>query len=160
MEFRLPTIKRIDRILILRYTVCMNKLVKGFQITGLILSILVGMWHFVAPGLHKWFSYIPDVPSSLVVSIVWTNFFFSLLLTGLSVLLLIFHKRISKDNPPLLWFYGFFVAVWLCRVVITIFMPMNGYDVIFWGSMSVFIIIFGSLAIPLVSLMKGKEATL
>jgi hypothetical protein len=67
-------------------------------IIGLILSTCVGIWHFTAPYLHKWYSYIPDAPIEIIRSIDYTNYFFSLLLTGLSIILIIFTNRIFPWN--------------------------------------------------------------
>lgn len=132
----------------------MRKINKILLPTGLILSCAVSIWHFFIPAMFQWFSYIPEAPQSLVVSIVWTNFFFSLLLTGLSLLLLIFRRQISLSNKPVLWIYVFLVFVWLCRVTITVLMPMQGYDALFWGSFSSFLVIFTMLALPLIAVFR------
>ena len=63
---------------------------------GLTISMGFGLWHFIIPYQYKWYSYIPDAPRAIVVSIDWINFFFSLFLTGTSLILIIFQKRIKK----------------------------------------------------------------
>jgi len=92
-------------------------------IIGLSLSTLVGIWHFFVPYLFQWYLYIPSEYKSLVVGIDWINFFFSLLLTGYSLLLLIMGKKVFSKNKEMLIMYGFMVFVWFCRVIITFINP-------------------------------------
>jgi len=95
----------------------------ALYIIGLTLSTAVGLWHFTVPYLFKWRSYIPDEYKVLAVGIDWINFFFSLLLAGYSLLLLLFRKKIFNGNKELLIMYGFMVFVWFCRVAITFIDP-------------------------------------
>jgi len=92
-------------------------------IIGLSLSTAVGIWHFTVPYFFQWHSYIPDEYKVLAVGIDWINFFFSLLLTGYSLLLLLLRKKIFNVNKDLLIMYGFMVFVWACRVAITFVDP-------------------------------------
>ena len=59
--------------------------------TGASISMLVGLWHFTVPWLFGWASYIPY--AILVVSINYVNLCFSFLLSGLSLLLLLWGKK-------------------------------------------------------------------
>jgi len=120
---------------------------------GLFLSMAVGMWHFTVPYLYKWYSYIPEAPIEIIRSIDWINYFFSLFLTGISIILIVFKNKIFKKNKELLVFYGFFVFVWLNRVIITILLPMN-YNAMFIGQLIAFTIIFIIQLIPLLYLIK------
>ncbi len=90
---------------------------------GLILSALIGFLHFFAPYAFGWYSYIPDAPEEIYASVDYVNFFFSLLLTGLSLIVLVFHKKIMSGNKDLFIFYMFLVFTWLCRVLITFVIP-------------------------------------
>jgi len=85
--------------------------------------MLVGIWHFFVPYMFQWYSYIPNQYENLIVGIDWTNFFFSLLLTGLSLLLIVFGKKVFSGNKDIFIFYGFMVFVWLCRTAITFIEP-------------------------------------
>lgn len=131
---------------------------KFLLLSGLSLSFLVGIWHFFIPSIFHWYQYIPENAYSLKVGIIWTNFFFSLLLSGLSLLLLVFHKSIGKQNSPLLWIYGFLTLVWFTRVILTIFLPMQGYDIIFWGSISAFTLIFFFMLIPSIYIIRRNNS--
>lgn len=59
--------------------------------TGASISMLVGLWHFTVPWLFGWASYIPY--ATLVVSINYVNLCFLFLLSGLSLLLLLWGKK-------------------------------------------------------------------
>lgn len=120
--------------------------------TGLIISFGFGVWHFLIPTLYKWFDYIPNAPDNLIVAIRWTNFFFSLMLSGYSLLLLLLQKRIIARDFIALMFYGFLVFLWLCRVIMTIILPWSGfgvYDLMFLIQLLTFIAEFVILVIPL-----------
>ena len=90
---------------------------------GLILSTIVGIWHFAVPHLFQWYLYIPNEYNILNIGINYINFFFSLLLTGYSFLFLLFRKKIFSGNKDLLIMYGFMVFVWFCRAAITFIYP-------------------------------------
>ena len=126
---------------------------KILYMIGLLLSACIGLWHFTVPYLYEWYSYIPDAPIEIIRSIDWINYFFSLLLTGLSIILLVFKNKIFNRNKEILVFYGFLVFVWLNRIFITILLPMN-YNVMFFGQLIGFIIIFIIQLIPLIYLIR------
>jgi len=97
---------------------------KTLYLIGLILSTAVGLWHFSVPYLYQWQSYIPNEYENLIVAIDYVNFFFSLLLSGYSLLLIFFRKKIFSGNKDLFIMYGFMVFVWFCRVAITFIDPL------------------------------------
>ena len=84
---------------------------KKLYIIGLLLSTGAGMWHFTVPYLYKWYSYIPDAPKQIIRSIDWINYFFSLLLTGLSVILITFVNKIFEKNKEIILFYGYYYSI-------------------------------------------------
>jgi hypothetical protein len=123
---------------------------------GLILSTVIGIWHFGVPYLYQWYSYIPNENKFLFVGIDWINFFFSLLLSGYSLLLLLFRKKIFNGNKDLLVMYGFMVFVWFCRVAITFIDPWPLEPVAWpaYGQQIASIIIFLLQLIPFVYIRK------
>ena len=129
---------------------------KIVYIIGLFLSTGVGIWHFSAPYLHKWYSYIPEAPPEIIVSIDYVNYFFSLLLTGISIILILLWKEVFKKNRVALIFYGFLIFVWLNRIVITIFIPWPNNIKFTFGLICVFTIIFVIQLIPFIHLLKKK----
>ena len=128
-------------------------------ITGLVLSALVGLWHFTVPYLFHWYSYIPHEYKNLVVGIDWINFFFSLLLTGYSLLLIFFKKKIFNGNKDIFIMYGFMVFVWFCRVAITFIRPWPLEPAAWsaYGQQIAAFVIFLLLLIPFAYLLKGKR---
>ena len=129
---------------------------KILYIIGLLMSMVAGIWHFTVPYLYKWYLYIPDAPIQIIRSIDWINYFFSLLLTGLSILLVVFVDKVFNKNKEILVFYCFLVFVWFNRIIITIILPWN-YDIIFVGQLSSFFIIFIIQLIPLIHLIKMNK---
>ncbi len=134
----------------------MKNLYKVFILIGLSISCFFGLFHFVIPYVFKWYSFIPDAPRSLIVSIDWTNFFMALLLSGNSLLLIIFRKRLYNGDFFVKVFYGFIVFVWFCRVIITVVLPW-AYDVMFIIQISSFIVVFLLLFIPLIAVIKNRN---
>lgn len=131
------------------------KLSKTLLVTGLILSSLTGIWHFFIPYMFKWYSYIPEAPRAVIVSVDWINYLFSLLLSGVSVLLLILVNEIFRKEKTALVFYVFLVFVWLNRIVLTIVHPWS-YDLMFFIQLGAFAAIFFILTIPLINIIKSK----
>lgn len=101
----------------------MKKIAIVFFNIACLISCLVGIGHFFAPYFFKWYSYIPDAPIEIYQSINYINFCFSFLLTGISLLLIIVQKQLFANLKELRIFYGFFVLVWLSRVIIQIIWP-------------------------------------
>ncbi len=97
---------------------------KSIQITYYIttaLSTLVGLWHFFVPTLYKWYDYLPNQYENLIVGIDYTNYCFSLLLFGLSLILLLLGHRALKLNKDVVFFYFFLTVVWLFRAALATF---------------------------------------
>jgi hypothetical protein len=101
----------------------MRKLSSVLFSVGLVISSLAGILHFFAPYGFSWYSYIPNAPQEIYTSIDYVNFFFSLLLSGISLILLFFKKKIFEGSREIFIFYAFLVFTWFCRVVITIIIP-------------------------------------
>ena len=96
---------------------------KRMYLTGMILSLAVGIWHFFVPWLYQWYSYIPQQYQNLIVGIDYTNLCFSLLLSGISFILIIWHKKVFAKNKETMVIYVFLIFVWLFRVALTIIEP-------------------------------------
>lgn len=91
--------------------------------TGLLLSFAVEIWHFFVPALFQWAAYIPDEYANLLVGINWINYFFSLMLTGLSLILLLWSRKVFSGNREAIRLYGFMAFIWLNRVIIAFVQP-------------------------------------
>ena len=127
-------------------------------VIGLSLSTLIGLWHFSVPYLFQWYSYIPNENKSLIVGIDWINFFFSLLLAGYSLLLIIMRKKVFNKNKEIFIMYGFMVFVWFCRAVITVInpWPLEPVAWVSYGQQIAAFIIFLLQLIPFIFLLRKK----
>ncbi len=122
---------------------------------GNTLSMLIGVWHFFVPYMFGWYTYIPDQYDNLIVGIDWTNFFFSLLLTGISALLIVLGKKVFIKNREVTIFYGLLVFTWFCRVLITFLnpWPLEPIAWVAYGQQLGALIIFLALALPFIFLL-------
>lgn len=96
-------------------------------------SMLVGVWHFFVPLLYAWGDYIPKEYSNLTVLIDWINLLFSLFLFGMSLLLILWGKKVFSGNKEALTVYGFMTFVWIFRVAIAIIEPYPA-SVLAWAA--------------------------
>jgi hypothetical protein len=97
---------------------------KGLQIlyyVSVVMSALVGLWHFFVPWMFQWYDYLPTQYRNLIVGIDYTNYCFSLLLFGLSVMLILLGKRALAMNREVIYFYFFLTVVWIFRACLASF---------------------------------------
>ena len=97
---------------------------KGLQIlyyVSVVISALVGLWHFFVPWMFQWYDYLPTQYRNLIVGIDYTNYCFSLLLFGLSVMLILLGKRALAMNREVIYFYFFLTVVWVFRACLASF---------------------------------------
>lgn len=134
------------------------KAAKGFYFAGLILSLLVGIWHFFVPAMFQWSSYIPAEYENLIVGINWTNYFFSLLLTGLSAILLYWSRKVFAGSREAFFIFGFMVFVWLNRALIGFVYPwpLEPVPAAAIGQLAAAILIFALLLAAFVLLRREK----
>ena len=83
--------------------------------------MLVGLWHFFVPKMFRWYDYLPTQYENLIVGIDWTNYCFSLLLFGLSLLLIILGKKVLSLKSDSVYFYYFLTFVWGFRAMLALF---------------------------------------
>ena len=86
-----------------------------------VISALVGLWHFFVPLMFQWYDYLPMQYENLIVGIDYTNYCFSLLLFGLSVMLIVLGKRALAMNREVIYFYFFLTVVWVFRACLASF---------------------------------------
>ena len=80
-----------------------------------VLSMLVGLWHFFVPVMFQWYDYLPMQYENLIVGIDYINLCFSLLLFGLSLLLTILGRKAINGNSEVIIFYCFLTVVGIFR---------------------------------------------
>ena len=98
-----------------------SKWIKITYYTTLIISMLVGLWHFFVPNLYNWYDYLPMQYENLIVGIDYTNLCFSALLFGSSLVLIILAKSIFRLNYETIVFYTFLSLVWVFRACLATF---------------------------------------
>ena len=99
----------------------MKKSIRIIYYITVITSALVGIWHFFVPWMFQWYDYLPTQYENLIVGIDYTNFCFSLLLFGLSSMLIFLGKRALELNKEVIYFYYFLTIVWLFRACLATF---------------------------------------
>ncbi len=99
----------------------MEKARKVLYYVSLTLSMLVGFWHFFVPHLYDWYAYLPRQYESLIVAIDYTNYCFSALLLGSSLVLILLAKSALSLNFETLVFYTFLTVVWIFRACLAVF---------------------------------------
>ena len=85
------------------------------------ISALVGLWHFFVPWMFQWYSYLPMQYENLIVGIDYTNYCFSLLLFGISAMLIVFGRKALVGNREVIYFYFFLTVVWIFRACLASF---------------------------------------
>ena len=83
-----------------------------------ITSTLVCLWHFFVPYMFQWYDYLPMQYENLIAGIDYTNYCFSALLFGLSLLLTILGKRAFDLNREVIVFYSFLTVIWVIRAAL------------------------------------------
>lgn len=99
----------------------MNKVLRFLYYFTTVLSALVGLWHFFVPWMFRWYDYLPMQYENLIVGIDYTNYCFSLLLFGLSLLLVILGKKALAFYREVMVFYLFLTVVWVFRAMLSSF---------------------------------------
>ena len=90
----------------------MKKGIRILYFVTVVISALVGLWHFFVPWMFQWYDYLPMQYENLIVGIDYTNYCFSLLLLGLSVMLILLGKRALDMNREVIYFYFFLTVPW------------------------------------------------
>lgn len=126
---------------------------KIFYYIGSALSLAVGIWHFFVPWMFMWESYIPY--RVLTISINYVNLCFSFLLCGISLIMLLWGKKVFGGSRDALFIYGFFVLLWIFRVIVALLNPFPPEANVFmsYGQLVGSAVIMILLVIPFVKLM-------
>ena len=101
--------------------------------TSTIFSMLVGLWHFFVPTMFQWYDYLPMQYENLIVGIDYTNYCFSALLCGGSLLLVLWGKRAFTNNKEAKELYFFYTAIWLLRASLTFIEPWP-FEPVAWAA--------------------------
>ena len=110
----------INKLLFLRKDI-LRKGIRVLYYFTVVVSMLVGLWHFFVPWMFQWYDYLPKQYENLIVGIDYTNYCFSLLLFGLSLMLIILGRKVLSLNREVTYFYYFLTVVWLFRACLASF---------------------------------------
>lgn len=99
-----------------------------------LLSMLVGLWHFFVPTMFEWYKYLPMQYKNLIVGIDYTNYCFSALLFGSSLLLVLWGKRAFTGNREAKEMYFFLSIIWLIRASLSSFIEPWPLEPIAWAA--------------------------
>lgn len=126
---------------------------KGMYYLGMSLSLLVGLWHFTVPWMFRWADYIPY--ETLVVPIIYMNLCFSFLLSGLSLIMLLWGKKVFAENREAVTLYGFLLLLWVFRVAITVVYPCPPESNVWmnYGQMAGSVLVTVLLLVPFVKII-------
>lgn len=102
--------------------------------TSTIMSMLVGLWHFFVPTMFQWYSYLPMQYRNLIVGIDYTNYCFSLLLFGSSLLSIIWGKRALGESKEAKELYFFLTIVWIFRACLATFIEPWPLEPVAWAA--------------------------
>ena len=105
----------------LKRNIILKKELQILYYVSVVISALVGLWHFFVPWMFQWYDYLPTQYRNLIVGIDYTNYCFSLLLFGLSVMLILLGKRALAMNREVIYFYFFLTVVWIFRACLASF---------------------------------------
>ena len=99
----------------------MRKGIRILYFITVVTSALVGLWHFFVPWMFQWYDYLPTQYENLIVGIDYTNYCFSLLLFGLSLMLIFLGNKALAMNREVVYFYFFLTVVWIFRACLASF---------------------------------------
>jgi hypothetical protein len=140
----------------------MKKIVKVFYYISLSISMLVGLWHFFIPTMFNWYDYLPMQYENLIVGIDYTNYCFSALLFGSSLVLIILGKSAFSLNRETFVFYTFLTVVWVFRACLAAFIepwPMEPVPAAAIGQLIGSVALAAMMVIVSISLLKARCKT-
>lgn len=80
------------------------------------------------------------------------------MLTGNSLILIIFRKRVYRKDSLALALYIFMLFVWFCRIAVTVIRPWSErFDTMLAVQVALFTIVFLLLLLPLIQAISQKS---
>jgi hypothetical protein len=140
----------------------MRKTVKILYYISLAISMLVGLWHFFVPTMFKWYDYLPMQYENLIVGIDYTNYCFSALLFGISLVLIILGKSAFSLNRETIVFNTFLTVVWVFRACLAAFIepwPMEPIPAAAIGQLIGSVVLAAMMVIVSINLWKARLKT-
>ena len=132
----------------------MNLLIRVSVILGSTISIGFGIWHFYVPTIWRWYSFIDEQATELVIAIRAINTFFSLslVLFGLVNVLLIYGNKSNRYSIIVMLSAN--CVLWVTRFAFQLIYPQGSqFPGLQYGMLFVFLIIFLCYLFPLLNLL-------
>ena len=85
--------------------------------------------------MFQWYDYLPMQYKNLIVGIDYTNYCFSLLLFGSSLLLIIWGKRALGESKEAKELYFFLTIVWIFRACLATFLEPWPLEPVPWAAL-------------------------
>lgn len=131
---------------------------KALYYGPLAFSCAVGVWHFFVPRMFGWYDYLPMEYENLIVGIDWTNFCFSALLAGVSLLLLLWGRRALAGNREAGELYWFLSAVWVFRSCLALFLEPWPLEPVPWAAIAQLVLSCAVTALMLLEAVLLRKA--
>ncbi len=136
----------------------MKTTIKVLYYVSLVFSMLVGLWHFFVPHMFHWYDYLPMQYENLIVGIDYTNYCFSALLFGSSLVLILLGKSARSFNRETIVFYTMLTVVWMFRACLSTFLepwPLDPVPAAAIGQLIGSVVQAAMMVIVAVSLWQG-----
>ncbi len=114
--------------------------------------------------MFQWYDYLPTQYENLIVGIDYTNYCFSLLLFGLSLLLVALGRKALSMNKEVIIFYFVLTVVWLFRAALATFLepwPLDPIPAAAIGQLvasDVLAVLMGFVSINFIRHLRKKAA--
>ena len=132
----------------------MNLLMKILVGIGSSASFGFGIWHFLVPGLWKWYSYITPSATELIVAIRATNAFFSLSLVLFGIINILFVFGNHANRYSIIVMLAATCILWLTRVVLQLVYPQGTINPLLqYGMLAAFILVSLCYTVSLIILV-------
>ncbi len=138
----------------------MKKAIKVLYYVSLVFSMLVGLWHFFVPHMFRWYDYLPMQYENLIVGIDYTNYCFSALLFGSSLVLILLAKSAFSLNRETIVFYTMLTVVWVFRACLSTFLepwPLEPVPAAAIGQLIGSVVQAAMMVIAMVGLWQGRR---
>ncbi len=136
----------------------MNYLVKILVTFGSSASIAFGVWHFFVPSLWKWYSYIDNNATELMVAVRAINVFFSLSLVLFGTLNILFIYGNNANRYSIVALLAATCILWLTRTVFQVIYPQGSLvPGLQYGMLAAFAIVSLSYLISLILIVLEKH---
>jgi len=115
------------------------------------ITIGFGLWHFFVPAIWRWYDYVYETATELIVAVRAVNAFFSLSLVLLGSLNLVFIYSLRSTPFALNIVLAVSCLLWFTRVIWQLIYPQGSMNPrLQYGMLAVFFLTFGLYMLALI----------